>query len=405
MINTVARPTAAIVALALGLCGRQALAQQGWVDLPPQSVLVSQGVPPTAGSGSGDAQGDGGPVPGEYAASVDDGWQAAPIQGGAPYWDGVIAPLLRDPDVYLVGRTDALIAWRNAPPGRPIVDNGLTTPTPVLNADGMDSPAAAGPRFSIFRFNDRNETALETTYFQLANWQSVRPLAPQPDEYALAPPGIYGNTNTFNFTEGLATLGASMKSLEANRHWWIGEHVRFLAGFRWVEWQENFSLSNEFIGQGFTITDIYQTACMNSLYGGQIGLDGRLFSLSWMRCEGLVKAGAFYNNGVQRSLFVSNSADPFGPLLSQAVSVNQSPVSGSFLGEVGITGYVPLTDRIDVSFGYSGWWLSGIVQPTQQLSGQVLTQPAGGTEPTSGTINADGGVIVQAVTLGLEGRW
>jgi hypothetical protein len=50
-------------------------------------------------------------------------------------------------------------------------------------------------------------------------------------------------------------------------------------------------------------------------------------------------------------------------------------------------------------------WLSGIAQPTQQLSGQVLTLPAGGTDSTAGSINANGSTLVQGVSIGLEGRW
>ncbi len=303
-------------------------------------------------------------------------------------------------NVCWVGRVDALIAWRSAPPDRPLVETGFTG-VPVLNANGMDSTAAAGPRFSLFRFNHDRCTGWETSYFQLANWRSERPLGPQDDLYALAPPGIFGNANTFNFNTGVANLGSRMKSLEVNRHWVLGENVNFLGGFRWVEWQENFSLSDEFVGTS-TIQDFYATDAINSLYGGQIGIDALLFTLPWMRFDSVVKAGAYYNNATQTSLYQS---DATGPLLSQSVTVGQSPVSAAFVGEVGITGVVPVTSWLDIRVGYSGWWISGIVQPTQQLSGQVLTQPAGGVEPTSGTITANGGVLVQAVTLGLEGRW
>lgn len=299
-----------------------------------------------------------------------------------------------------VGRVDALIAWRNAPPDRPLIQTGLTS-LPVLNANGMDSTTAAGPRVSLFRFDHARGTGWETTFFQIANWRSERPLAPQADLFALAPPGLFGNSNTFNFDTGFANLGSRLKSLEVNRHWVLGEHVNFLAGFRWAEWRENFSLVDEFVGVS-TINDFYATDTINSLYGGQIGLDSVLFTLPWMRFDSVVKAGVYYNNATQQSVFQSNAT---GPLLSQSVTVNDSPLSASFIGEVGITGVVPVTSWLDVRIGYSGWWLSGVAQATQQLSGQVLTQPAGGIEPTSGSINANGGVLVQAVTVGLEGRW
>jgi hypothetical protein len=299
-----------------------------------------------------------------------------------------------------VGRADALILWRSAPPDRPLVETGLGG-VPVLNADGMDSPAAGGPRFSLFRFNRCNGTGIEATYLQAANWRSERPLSAQSQLYALAPPGIYGNGNTYNFDTGYANLGASVRSFELNRHWCKGEHLRFLAGFRWVEWQENFSLSDEFDATP-VISDYYETDCINDLYGGQIGLDMWLLSLPWMRIDSVVKAGAYYNNAVQTSVYRSNV---LGTTESQKVRAGESPLNCAFVGELGFTGVVPLCSWLDFRFGYFGLWLSGIAQPTQQLSGQVLTQPAGGTAPTVGSINADGGVLVQGASLGLEARW
>ena len=62
---------------------------------------------------------------------------------------------------------------------------------------------------------------------------------------------------------------------------------------------------------------------------------------------------------------------------------------------------MPITSCLDFRFGYFGLWLSGIAQATQQLSGQQLTPGL----PVEGTINTNGGVLVQGVSLGLEGRW
>lgn len=308
--------------------------------------------------------------------------------------------LHRKNGVCWVGRADALLLFRDAPPDRPLVESGIGG-LPVLNANGMDSPAAAGPRFSLFRFNTCNGTGIEATYLRAANWRSQRPLPVQGSPHALAPPGIYGNSNTQNFDTGNANLGAALQSFELNRHWCKGEHIRFLAGFRWVEWQENFSLSDTFTGPP-AIQDYYATDCINSLYGGQIGLDAWLLTLPWMRVDSVIKAGAYYNNAVQDSLYQSNAT---GSVLTQSVAVNETPLNCAFVGELGLTGVVPVTHWLDLRVGYFGMWLSGIAQPTQQLSGQVLTAPAGGTDPAVGTINANGSTIVQGVSLGLEGRW
>ena len=303
-------------------------------------------------------------------------------------------------DACWIGRADALLLVRDAPPDRPLVESGVGALS-VLNANQMDSPLAAGPRFSLFRFNTCNGTGIEATYLRAANWRSQRFLPVAGSPYALSPPGIYANDNTQNFDTGSANLGAAIQSFELNRHWCKGEHLRFLAGFRWVEWRESFSLSDTFNGSP-AIQDFYQTDCTNSLYGGQIGLDAWLLTLPWMRIDSLIKAGAYYNNAVQDSLYQSNAT---GPLLSQSIAVDESPLNCAFVGELGITGVVPLASWLDLRVGYFGMWLSGIAQPTQQLSGQVLTVPAGGTDPAVGSINANGSTLVQGVSLGLEGRW
>jgi hypothetical protein len=48
-------------------------------------------------------------------------------------------------------------------------------------------------------------------------------------------------------------------------------------------------------------------------------------------------------------------------------------------------------------------WLTGLAQPTRQLSGQTLI-PSPAYTP-QGSLTTNGSVILQGVSLGLEGRW
>jgi hypothetical protein len=428
-IDTLPSRAALLVAALVGVGARAAGAQEAWVSPPSNSVLLAPETAPAEPArtftGRLSELGDGaisvGDDPRPYDPSMP-ATEADPTFGDGP--DGYamcgcgaygctgectscVGPSCTDGggphhvkgDICWVGRADALIGWRSAPPDRPIVETGAGAP--IVNANDMDSLAAAGPRFSVFRFNNCNGTGWETTYLRLANWRSERPLASQSQGYFLMPPGIYGNGNAQPFDTGNANLGSRIQSFECNRHWCHGENLRFLAGFRWVEWQESLSMVGTTAGAQ-PVQNFFSNDCTNSLYGGQIGADAVLLTLPWMRFDSLVKAGAYYNNAVQSSLFQSNAT---GALVSQGITINESPLNCAFVGEVGVTGVVPVTSWLDVRVGYMGLWLSGIAQPTQQLSGQVLTQPAGGTAPASGSINANGGVLVQAVTVGLEGRW
>jgi hypothetical protein len=296
-----------------------------------------------------------------------------------------------------VGRVDALILWRNAPPDRPLIETG-TTGDPILNANGLDSTAAAGPRFSLFRFDRCTGHAWEATYLRAANFRSLRPLPENPDyQYALTPPGIYSDVPSQPFDSGTVDLGSSLQSFEFNRHLALGPNVRWLAGFRWVEWQEQFTLSDT-VATLPEITDVYRTRCVNSLYGGQIGFDAILLNWDWIRFDSVIKAGAFFNTAVQASKYTTTDLANPG---KASVRAEETPASGAFVGELGMTAVLPITECIDFRVGYFGIWLSGIAQPTQQLSGQNLVPG----EPVTGSLNTNGGVLVQGVSLGLEGRW
>lgn len=381
-------------------------ARRQWEDEPAASVLVESGIPQdgqtlatdgvvASDDGGGERILDGGDTPYEAYASSGDGCCPSCTGAGCDQCcpSAMIDTGCHEKKACWIGRVDALILWRNAPPDRPLVDNALVT-GPLLNANGMDSTAAAGPRFSIFRVNNCTGHAVEATYLRAANFRSIRPLEAVSEQYVTAAPGIYGNA-PLAFDSGNANLGSRLQSFELNRHHAHGKFLRFLAGFRWIDWQEQFTLQDTSAGG---ITDFYQTGCFNDLYGGQIGIDANLLATPWIRFDGVVKAGAYYNNAVQSSEYTTS--DPVNPGTA-TVAVGESPASGAFAGELGFTGVVPITSCLDFRFGYFGLWLSGIAQATQQLSGQQLTPGL----PVEGTINTNGGVLVQGVSLGLEGRW
>lgn len=407
-----ATTTTFVLAVVFGIATAMstAVANQSWDNEPVPSVVVESAAPPEGFTFAGDSSAGfaserlvaGGPASpanadsvafaGDGVCSICNGNGCNQCQPSAVF--DLSERHCRGKNACWIGRVDALLLWRNAPPGGQIVTNDTLVNGDALAAAGMDSSPAAGPRFSIFRVNNCTGNAIEATYLRAANFRSLRPLGQLDVPYALAPAGIYGNTG-LTFDTANADLGARVQSFEFNRHHCIAPNVRFLAGFRWIEWQEQFSMQADSLGG---VSDYFQTNCINDLYGGQIGLDANLLSLRWIRFDSVVKAGAYYTNAVQSSLYTTN--DPLNPGTA-AVTVGQSPLSGAFAGEVGLTGVIPLTCCLDFRFGYFGLWLSGIAQPTQQLAHQQLTP--GVVE--SGTINSNGGVLLQGVSLGLEGRW
>lgn len=309
-----------------------------------------------------------------------------------------------NPNTCWTARADGLLLWRDSPPLRPLVVTGDGAGTNVLDANQLGTTATGGVRGSLLRIDRCSGDAWELGYLFAGTFTARRVLPFLPDDpaaYALAEPGIFGENAAQPFSSGTASVLARIQSAEINRHHAFGPTVRWLAGFRWLQWQEQFTLVDRLDDGVNLVDDFYSTDCVNNLFGGQLGVDARLLTLGTFRIDSLVKAGAYYNEASQTSLYsITDSVDPANSGTS-TVTVTQSPASCSFVGEVGITGALPICCNWDLRFGYLALWLTGLAQPTQQLSGQSL--PVGG--PATGTLTTNGGVLVQGMTLGVEGRW
>ena len=301
------------------------------------------------------------------------------------------------------GRVDALILSRNAPGFRPLYTFNPVEAGTALNANQLESIAAAGPRLSLFHRDACGSASWESTYLYSGGFVAQQQLAPTVGGYLTAEPGIYNNDSPpiNELDTASARLTSALQSAEFNRRWCWGSCSQFLAGFRWLQWQENLTVSDTYqTGTPNEGQDVYTTGCYNNLFGGQIGLDTLLWQPSkHFRLEGLVKAGAYYNSAYQSSSYQNYAVGL--PPEGNSVSVGRSPATCSFVGELGLTGVVPICCNVDFRFGYFGLWLTSIAQASNQLSGQVLVPAA----PTYGSLTTNGNVVLQGLSLGLEGRW
>jgi len=311
-------------------------------------------------------------------------------------------------------RSDAIILWRNAPRNRPLFDSydpGSSTVGPTaLNANMLNSDVLVAPRISLVH-TDTCGDGLDITYFYAGNFYSERTLPYVRDGYVTAAPGIYGNTwgpaGTALSTANAKLLG-NLQSAEINsRTAVLGGLGQFLLGIRWLQWNEQLSMTDSFSSPPppdpitDSGTDFYSTQCFNNLFGGQLGIDATLLKICGLRIDGLVKAGAYGNWATQQSQYGYVSDGTGGPFAFTTGSRNGSPPACSFVGEVGLTAVIPLRQNLDFRCGYFGLWIEGLAQPTNQLSKQTLTQ----FDPPSGLLDTTGGLVLQGLSLGLEGRW
>lgn len=309
---------------------------------------------------------------------------------------GVFGNLVGKNHGHWVGRFDSLILWRNAPTDRTIFLDQAGT-TPVLNADQLESDVLAAPRLSLFHINQCGY-GIEATYIYAGNFYSERgPFANTTQNNIFNNPPVAGTP----YTSSQAKLLGRFQSFELNGRTPMGVgNVQFISGFRWLQWKEWTEVTGTGGGAAAPFTDTFTTECFNDLYGGQIGFDALLYqSPGGFRLESVIKAGAYYNAAVQGSTVTVSS-----PVNTESVRVSGTPAGGAFMGELGLTGVIPIHNRCDFRFGYTGFWLESLAQPINQFSGQTLDKNATGT-PVIGSLSTTGRLVLQGLSLGLEGRW
>lgn len=296
-----------------------------------------------------------------------------------------------------VVQIDALMLWPANIPSRPVM-NAYDPVTDVVGPVALDAnqaqpPMSAGPRVGlIYNFNQCH--AIEGNYFQ------VRPFAGQ----ATSRPGfvvennLAGNTFPFDtdtvFDSAAIFTRASIQSAEINwrkRECWCP--ITWLAGFRWVEWDQQLHIDQQASGST-PFSSLFRTDTINNLYGGQLGMDLGLWTGSRFNVNGIGKAGAFLNHAAQASKY-QDSLGSFEAVQAEADGI-------AFFGELGVNGSLQLTPWLAWRMGYSLFWLSGVAVPANQLG---VTNLNLNNPPPTAQISTDGSVLLHGVTTGLEARW
>jgi hypothetical protein len=288
-----------------------------------------------------------------------------------------------------VVQVDALMLWQGNIPSRPLFaawDTGVVGPT-LLDANQAQTTMSAGPRVALF-LNLDEVYSIEGNYFQ------VRPFNGE----ALVPPGntlVERNLAGFSdegFDGGQVLTNGAIQSAELNwrrRECWCP--VTWLAGFRWVQWNQQMRIIEHVDGSPFSS---FTSATGNDLYGGQIGMDLGLWNGGGpFTVIGTGKAGVFYNNAFQRTSYQQPGLTP-----SASAVADQT----AFFGEVGVNGSLKITEWLSWRVGYVLFWLNGVALPADQFSTTNLNDV---TAPIGATINTNGSVLLHGVTTGLEARW
>lgn len=307
--------------------------------------------------------------------------------------DGLINRVLGDACPRWTAQVDALMLWRGNVSSFPLlVENDGDFPT-VLNANQIVPDMAVGPRAALLLHLD-NEYAIEANYFYVGsisgtssfNNDGVPPLY----AFDFLSGQFYGD-----ITDGVATSNASIQSFELNwRRRPCGHSITWLAGFRWIEWNESLAIRDNFTDEVTSGVDRLDSQTRNDLYGAQIGIDALLLNLyDTVRFNSVLKAGVYGNLNAEST--VSVGGDRFEP---SDFSATGDQVG--FFGEIGINGAVRLSKHVFWRTGYNFFWINGVANAAQQYAVADVA-----SDPPEGTIELGGSVFLHGVNTGIEVLW
>lgn len=303
-------------------------------------------------------------------------------------------------------QTDALFLWQGNIGSRPLYLNDYSTttvpnpnpppagtPTTALDINQTGNVAAAGPRVGVI-LNLDNVYSVEGNYFNVRPFDGEQSTPHTLGAYQMNNIAGFGPPGGFqNIDWAQVTTNAALQSAELNWRRRTCGPVTWLAGFRWVEWNQNMQLLDHY---GMTAptplmqAERFNVGTVNDLYGGQAGADVMLWNNGGpIRFNAVGKAGVFYNTAGQTFSGYSQ-----GDLPTLSAAAQQT----AFFGELGVFGTWQITNWLAWRTGYNFFWLSGVAVPVDQLA---TTDVGAGTA----TINTNGSVFLNGVQFGLESRW
>ena len=271
---------------------------------------------------------------------------------------------------------DALFLHRRRPAAADLVVSALDE-TGILNARDFDLGIHAG--FDVALTRRLGECfGIEVRYFGIDHWNSLA-TAPTPPDSLLqvnASPPVFPRAGT-----GIAATHTSeLHNVEINGHYRGNDRWTLLAGFRYVELDEQFTA--DLIGAAVPFS--YRAATRNRLYGGQLGANVVL----WDRGEPFTadafgKAGIFGNAAAQHSSYATDTVSATG---------DGSPVS--LLGELGITGNYRISQRWSATCGYQLLWINRVALATEQVASSNFVFGSG--------IDAAGDTFYHGAAVGVQ---
>lgn len=344
----------------------------------------------------------------------DGGLNAAASPGSSlpPRWTVSAETLILDrvgtADQSLVARVPGSVAFNAVP---------SATGSQALSSTDLDQGFSPGFRLGA-TYQVDSDYGLELSFFRVGGWDSTRSIGPDnpPDWLVMKSPGVFFQTQDFPYQSMTWDYSTDLYSAEFNVRHNLSQRITLLAGFRWLQLNENLQGSlgppdlylptwkytpsdnlfdvEKIQYQGTPATGAFppfwNTSTTNNLFGLQIGADTNLFERGRFAIDGLIKAGGYLNRASQTT-DVS--------LQKIVYPASASANHAAFVGEVGLQCKYRFDSGLALKLGYEAVWLEGVALAPGQIQETYVGGPA---SVTSLGVNSDSGVLFHGATAGLE---
>lgn len=281
-----------------------------------------------------------------------------------------------------------------------VVNTDTIPPEPAISAPDLRFPVAAGVRAFVGSHGD-GEHGWELGYLGVYGMSSVDTVAGN-GNLDIAPPLSGKVTALTGASLALASYNSVINGAEANLlatseyfhrprvNGYAADSVPhiatvdWLAGFRWAGLEEQAAIALD--------TNRYAVRSSSNLFGGQVGVRGRI---DWDRwgLEGQAKAAVA---GVSLSQSQSPIVEVTGDVFRGARGASDNAIGGIFDWNVTLVRHI--NEAWSIRAGYMMLWLTGVALAPDQFDFS--------TDTTAGTTVIGGQTVwLQGATLGLEGRW
>ena len=282
----------------------------------------------------------------------------------------------------------------------------------AFNSNQFQPGVSAGPKVSVSYRGDSGYGA-ELSYFNIFNQSASKAIGPDSpaDWLVMKAPGSFWQTQDFAYQAMAWSSSTNLYSAEANGRIELIDRLSVLAGFRWLQlddnlqgtltpadqtaaaWKQTCYTCNIFQitpgGPAGNYPPFWTTSTTNNLYGAQIGVDGKILEFGRLSLDGQIKVGLFDNDAEQST----------GVSLRKVVYPSQAATNhAAFVSDAGLQLKYRVNSGLAVKVGYRALWFAGVASAPEQIQ-ETFTAPSA---VRALGVNCGSTMLFQGATAGLE---